>query len=774
MNKNNKTPIILHGHFYQPPRENPVTGIIPKQLSAEPFVDWNERILNSCYAANINARYLDGTGQVISITNNFEHISFNFGPTLLSWMEEHHKDIHDQIIDADKKSVKHLGHGNALAQAFNHTILPLDSLDDARIQIRWGIQDFQSRFDRMPEGMWLPETAINPNVIDLLSDEGIKFVILSPWQCKSVEDEEGNTVNLNGKPAPYDRAYILTGTNGGTINAFFYHPHLAENISFGHLLRDADAFYSHFEHLKNNEKPKLIHTATDGEIYGHHEPFGDMALAAVIKKVETRDDFEFTNYGKFLAENPATLHATLHKGEADKGTSWSCFHGVSRWYKDCGCSTGGPEKWNQKWRTPLRNALDNNSERLTKIFNSRINTIFQNQVEPYQLLTNYGIVASQRKTMIDFIKALIEQYPVAKGNESEIACLLDGMKNKFFSFTSCGWFFNDLAGIEPKQNLQYALYAINLFQRYSTTSLLAPFLKDLQLAKSNDVKEGNGLNIAQTILKLIPGEVEAAIYFVMNRAIANDKFYTSHYGRYELKSIESIKENPKLDIYNTISLRSFSFEGLYDLDDEGENLNISMTVKDIPDNNVRHYSLTNTDINPRILESAFYWIEYSLSFVDDESIRQISKDVRNYSFIFNSSPYLPIDKNSVEFIGTALRALRSLFITPDTLSWDEMEPSVYSLVSFIQNHGRINEIIKLKKIFIEETEDLTTKILDEGLTNSRMIELSQFLKFTYKVKLIIDLGNLQNAIYPYFDDKESRKNLDMKKFLKMKSLLNFV
>lgn len=773
MNKNNRTPIILHGHFYQPPRENPLTGIIPKQLSAAPYLDWNERILSSCYAANINARFLDGSGKVISITNNFEHISFNFGPTLLSWMEEYHKDIHDQIIEADKKSVKKLGHGNAIAQGFNHTILPLDSIDDARIQIRWGIQDFESRFERKPEGMWLPETAINSDVIDILNEEGIKFVILSPWQCKSVEDENKKMVELDGKPAPYDRAYILTGTKGKTINAFFYHPHLAENISFGHLLRDADAFYSHFEHLRESEKPKLIHTATDGEIYGHHEPFGDMALAAMIKKVESRDEFELTNYGKFLEDNPATLHAILHKGEEEKGTSWSCFHGVSRWYKDCGCSTGGPENWNQEWRTPLRNALNNNSKRLTEIFNKRISDIFKNQIDPYELLSSYGIVASQRVRMNDFIDSLIEKYPVSKGNESEVACLLDGMKNKYFSFTSCGWFFNDLAGIEPKQNIQYALYSINLFQRYSDTSLLALFLKDLKLAKSNETKEGNGLNIAQRILDLTPGEVEAAIYFVMNRSFAKDKFFTNNYGRYKLISIENISENPRLQIYDTLSLRSFSFEGLYDLNDEADNLDISMTVRDDKNNEVRHFNLTNSEINPRILDSAFYWIEYSLSFVDDESIRQISKDIRNFSFLYNSTPYLPLDTNSIEIIGTVLRALRSLFITPDTLTWKEKEPSVYSLVSFIQTHGRTSEKDKLKQIFFDETQDLTEKVIEDGLTDERIVEISQFLNFTYKVKLIIDLRNIQNIVYPYIMDKEACKNLDMKKFNEMKALLNF-
>ncbi len=774
MEKNKKTQIILHGHFYQPPRENPLTGIIPKQLSAEPFLDWNEQILSSCYAANINARYLDVNGKVISITNNFEHISFNFGPTLLSWMEEQHKDIHDQIIEADKKSVKALGHGNALAQGFNHTILPLDNLSDARIQIRWGITDFKSRFERMPEGMWLPETAINTDVIDILSDEGIKFVILSPWQCKAVEDENGNMIDLNGRPAPYDRAYILKGKNGGAINAFFYHPHLAENISFGHLLRDADAFYNHFLTIKNNEKPALIHTATDGEIYGHHEPFGDMALAAMIKKVDSRDDFEFTNYGKFLADNPATLHAELHVGEQSKGTSWSCFHGVSRWYKDCGCSTGGQEGWNQKWRTPLRDALNNNSDRLVAIYNQRIKAIFKDEIDSYQLLSDYGIVAAQRMSMIDFIKDLIEKYPSAKGNESEISCLLDGMKNKYFSFTSCGWFFNDLAGIEPKQNIHYALYAISLFQKYSKESLLSPFLKDLKLAKSNIAKEGNGLTIAQKILEAIPGEVEAAIFFEMDRLIAKDKFYTNKYGRFELTSIRDVQDEPKLEIFDTLSLRSFNVEGLYDFNKEdNSNLNISITVKDNQNNNVRHYNLTSADINPRILDSAFYWIEYSLSFVDDESVRQIARDITNYSFLYNNSPYLPLDTSFIEIIGTALRALRSLFVTPDTLSWEEMQPSVNALVTFIQKHGRTKENDKLLEIFNQESKDIADHLIDEGVNDTIIHEINQFLQFTYDVKLIIDTREMQNIMYPYFIDPEKSNKFNQDEFKLMKSLLNF-
>ncbi|MBK5201415.1 MAG: DUF3536 domain-containing protein [Spirochaetaceae bacterium] len=769
-----RTPIILHGHFYQPPRENPLTGIIPKQDSAKPWVDWNEQILSSCYSANINARYLDVYGKVVSITNNFEHISFNFGPTLLSWMEENHKDVHDQIIVADKKSVIRLGHGNALAQGFNHTILPLDSIEDARIQIKWGIIDFQSRFGRLPEGMWLPETAINKTVINLLCEEGIKFVILSPWQCSDIEDENGNMIKLDGKPAPYDRAYIIEGESGKSISAFFYHPHLAEDISFGHLLRDADAFYNHFIEIKKTEKPKLIHTATDGEIYGHHEPFGDMALAAMIRKVDTRNDFEFTNYGKFLEDNPPSLHAILNKGEENKGTSWSCFHGVSRWYKDCGCSTGGPENWNQKWRTPLRVAITKNSERLKKIYKTRIDDIFKGKIDSYELLIQYGIVASGRKNTNEFLNELVVKYPESKEHKSEISCLLNGMKNKFFSFTSCGWFFNDLAGIEPEQNIHYALYSINLFQKYSKDSLLTPFLTDLKLAKSNDPSKGNGLTIAQSILKLIPGEVEASIFFTINRLMAGDKFYKNQYGRFELINIDNINSNPKLSIYDTLSLRKYEFESIYNFIDKNNILNISSTSMD-EDNAIRHYNLTNIDINPRILDQAFEWIQYSLSFVDDESLRQISKDITNYSFLYHSSPTptLPLDTNFIEMLGTSLRALRSLFITPDTVPNEELDPSVLHLVSFIQTHGRTKEIDKLTEIFDVQAKELASAIIEKGLNNKMILKINHFLSFSYRVKLNVELKHLQEVVYPYFGDTKKLENLDIDNFNKMKSLLNF-
>ncbi|PKL10487.1 MAG: glycoside hydrolase, partial [Spirochaetae bacterium HGW-Spirochaetae-8] len=229
---------------------------------------------------------------------------------------------------------------------------------DAQTQILWGIDDFTRRFNRAPEGMWLPETAIDSHTIDLLATAGIQFVVLSPWQCKKIENTDGTWKQVHGNDVPYQHAYILEGAHGGKLSAFFYHPELASSISFGHMLRDADAMYRTLEELGRKDSPALIHTATDGEIYGHHEPYGDMALAALIRKVHDGKIFNLTNYATFLEKHPARLGAILHQGEDGRGTSWSCSHGVSRWYKDCGCHTGGEEGWNQAWRSPLREAFD--------------------------------------------------------------------------------------------------------------------------------------------------------------------------------------------------------------------------------------------------------------------------------------------------------------------------------------------------------------------------------------------------------------------------------
>ena len=371
MMKNN---LIIHGHFYQPPRENPWIGLIPRQKSASPYENWNRKITKECYAANTYSRFLDANGSIVDIINNYTYISFNFGPTLLNWLMSYAPTIYAQILEADRLSLNNnAGHGNAIAQAYNHSILPLCSLEDAETQIIWGLKYFESRFNRSSEGFWLPEAAVNSSIIDLLIKQKIKFIILSPWQAEAFCPLGSKKWKpLGDNPIPSDRVYRIDRPQG-SIAVFFYNHQLAHGISFEHYLTDADRLYEKLLTFRHTARPDhLVNIATDGEIYGHHEPFGDMCLAALVRIIDRENDFTLSNYGRYLEEHPPTYLAQLKEGENNLGTSWSCFHGVDRWYRDCGCTTGGKEGWNQKWRAPLRDALIHLRDSLKNIFINEI------------------------------------------------------------------------------------------------------------------------------------------------------------------------------------------------------------------------------------------------------------------------------------------------------------------------------------------------------------------------------------------------------------------
>lgn len=745
-----RTSLILHGHFYQPPRENPATDLIPKQPSASPYEDWNERIYHDCYGANTHSRYLSPGGRILSLTNNFSFISFNFGHTLLKWIEEFHPDTHEKIIEADKLSIERLGHGNAMAQGYNHTILPLDSIENARLQIAWGIEDFILRYGRDPEGMWLPEAGINENVIDLLSEAGIKFVVLSPWQCKAVEDDKGTLTDLNGKSAPYDRPYILTGTTGKTISAFFYHPGLAESISFGHALTDADALYQNLLKIKDCDKRDLIHTATDGEIYGHHEPFGDMALAALIRKVGEREDFKLTNYGAFLASHPATLHATLHAGEDGKGTSWSCCHGVSRWYKDCGCHTGGEESWNQAWRTPLRTALNNLAEKLELIFDDEVQRIFSGALSPYCLLIKASAFMCNKESMHAFLAKLHNDYQFDESNDAKIAHLLSGAKYKHFSFTSCAFFFSDLSGIETRQNIKYALYAIKLFQRYNQGDLLRPFLSDLRMAKSNIKQQGNGMSIAQEEMKDLNGESEAALFFFLNRLFARKEEYQDNYGKYLLKSIKiEDNDNFEADILNDLSMELFHFSALASSSiDNG--LNLYFCENDSENHPINRFRVTNENITERMLDAANIWIDNNINGVDTLSLDAMTRNLRHYAMLVKNNNYIPMETQMIENLGICLKTIKALLFSSPVTSWDEKKTNLDILIDFIKKCGRPNELKVLMDCFNQDLRAMALDIAEKGLSEDLMIRIRDLLELSRNHGYEPDCTKLQNCIYPYY------------------------
>ena len=485
--------LVVHGHFYQPPRENPWTGEVERQPSADPFHDWNERVFRECYRPNAYARVLDGAGRVLSVVNNYVHISFNFGPTLLSWLEREHTITYGRIIEADRISRhRHNGHGNAIAQVYNHCIMPLCNKRDRRTQVRWGVRDFQSRFGRAPEGIWLAETAANHAVLDLLIEEGLRFTILSPYQAlrfRTLGASEWEEAH-GGRIDP-TRAYRYFHRDGSqrNLDIFFYDGPLSKSIAFEGALASSQAFVNNLRGGRGNGP--LINVATDGESYGHHFHFGDRTLAHAMIVEAEQQGLWVTNYGDFLDHHPPEHEVEIDHGPDDLGSSWSCAHGVGRWYRDCGCSTGAREGWNQAWRTPLRHALDFLRDETTALFEAVGGELFK---DPWDARDDYISVLLEEETAEAFFDRHARRNTGADERIKGLT-LLEMQQQAMLMYTSCGWFFADVSGLETQQCLQYAGRAMDSMKELGHCALFTPFIERLSEAKSNIPTMGNGADV---------------------------------------------------------------------------------------------------------------------------------------------------------------------------------------------------------------------------------------------------------------------------------------
>lgn len=492
--------LTIHGHFYQPPRENPWLEAVELQDSASPFHDWNERINSECYNPNSVSKIVDNRNKILDVVNNYSEISFNFGPTLLSWMEENSPLAYERVIKADMESVgEHDGHGNAIAQVYNHMIMPLANEKDKQTQVIWGIKDFETRFGRKPEGMWLAETAVDDDSLRVLVENGIKYTILSPYQAlkfKKIEDKEWIDVSWgNIDPARAYRYYIKSAP-GKYIDLFFYDGAISKSVAFDEILKDGNKFIRRLKEgvSTNREYPQLINIATDGESYGHHTKFGDMALSYVLKIRAKEEGFTLVNYAQYLEKYPPEVEVDIKQA-----SSWSCFHGVGRWKEDCGCSTGGHPGWNQKWRKPLRDALDYLRDELVNVFEKEGKNYFK---KPWDARNKYIDVILDRSELTikkfqkdNLIKDLSEEQRV-KAME-----LLEMQRQAMLMYTSCGWFFSEISGIETTQIMKYAARAMQLAQNFCKKDLEKKFLEILSEAKSNFAEFGTGKDIFEKFVK---------------------------------------------------------------------------------------------------------------------------------------------------------------------------------------------------------------------------------------------------------------------------------
>ena len=559
--------VCIHGHFYQPPRENPWLESVPIEPSAAPFDNWNLRIEAECFRPNTASPILSPNQRVTKVLNNFSHLSFNFGPTLLSWMEDHAPVTYAAILEADKESSRNFsGHGSAIAQAYNHGILPLANRRDKEIQIGWGIRDFERRFERNPEGFWLPETAVDLETLEVLAGFGIRFTVLAPHQAAQLFSSGANQWADAGDNIDTRQPYLLRLASGRQISLFFYNGALSRAVAFEHLLHDGGSLASRLlsQFSPEPQESELSHIATDGETYGHHHRHGDMALSFAFDLIRSEKSVRLTNYGEFLELFPP--HRVVRIKE---GTSWSCLHGIERWRSDCGCSSGYNQHWNQQWRQPLRVALDRLSTSCLDLYQRQARAFFS---DPERAIDHYwSLVAKVSPHQRDEFLSQHARPDLEPPDRTEALRLLDLRRNCQLMFTSCAWFFDDISGIEPVQILRYAARAIHL-ARCLGGEFEDAFLEDLASARSNLEEKGDGRQIFRTLLQedafdsaRVAGHVAFHILFELpyERLFQAFQIECNQLDRFELNGARLCSGTLRLERTRTSTSSLFAFLTVY-------------------------------------------------------------------------------------------------------------------------------------------------------------------------------------------------------------------
>jgi alpha-amylase/alpha-mannosidase (GH57 family) len=488
--------ICIHGHFYQPPRENPWLETVETQDSAAPYHDWNERICAQCYATNGAARVLNIKNQIVRIVNNYARISFNFGPTLLSWLKENAPRTYRMILDGERRSRKTFGgHSSAMAQVYNHIILPLANTRDRLTQIRWGIADYQNHYGSPPEGMWLSETAVDTESLELLAQHGIKFTLLAPHQCKRVRAlrDGGGWADTPGSAVDTTHPYLLRFNSGASIAVFFYNGAASRAIAFEGLLNSGENLAARLKAgFKDGSQPQLVHVATDGESYGHHHRHGEMALAYALRLLEADKTVNLANYGSYLEQFPPEYEC-----EIVENTSWSCVHGVERWRSNCGCN-GGKPGCNQLWRAPLRQALDELRDAVAPLTEQEGGKLFKDVWAARDAYIDVVLDRGGESTERFFLSH--QSHILSDAERVRALELMEMQRHAQLMYTSCGWFFDDIGGIETVQIIAYAARVLQLARELfgdQAGELEPKFLSRMEEAKSNEASLYNGAHIYQ-------------------------------------------------------------------------------------------------------------------------------------------------------------------------------------------------------------------------------------------------------------------------------------
>ncbi len=798
MNRKHKY-VCIHGHFYQPPRENAWLEAVERQDSAAPFHDWNERINFECYAPNAAARIKEG-GQITKIVNNYQKISFNFGPTLLSWMEKADKDTYDKILRADRISREKLnGHGSGVAQAYSHMILPLANQRDKETQIIWGIKDFESRFGRKPEGMWLAETAADTESLETLARNGIKYTILAPRQAKAFRKiGDKQWTELDHASVDPRRPYLCKLPSGNSIALFFYDGNIAQDVAFKGILKNGKHFAERLVGtFDDNDEPQLVNVATDGESYGHHHNYGEMALASCLNHIEENDLAIITNYSDYLAKFPPTYEITIHEN-----SSWSCVHGVERWRSNCGCRADVNNDWSQNWRQPLRELLDWLRDKLIPIYEVEAGNLI---VSPWDARNEYIHLIQDRSEVA--LEAFLAKHATKNLNEHEISKvfrLLEMQRNAILMFTSCAWFFDEVSGLETNQVLQYALRTIAYAKQVSGVDLHLEFESRLEKIPSNVFENGavsyrNEVISTRLDLERVGMHYACASLFepnpdellLSNYKVENESFDRSIAGNYRLV-IGQTTVKSKI----THSRKSFCFAVLY-LGQQNVIGNLSVEMSGTLFHEAREKLLEGfrvTDLSRVIGLMQTYFPSEKFSIwhlcrdekriffeqMNKKSLAQTEKDFReiyndNYQLIMgmrnNNIPIPDVYKSVLKYIintdlhrffeGSILHIRELKRLSKELTKWNFkiIPPQTLRLAAG-------------ERIFHE-----IQKLEDEGVSESQVQSLVEILETLENMNLDLNIWKSQN--YYYFllkifknEERQFVNNSWKNTFLRLGALLN--
>lgn len=804
----NKKYLTIHGHFYQPPRENPWIEEIEIQDSAAPNHDWNEKISWQCYSPNSASRIVDGSNSIIEISNNYQYMSFNFGPTLLSWMEKYDNSAYQRIIQADYNSRElYGGHGCAIAQVYNHIIMPLANQNDKITQTIWGLKDFQKRFGRNSEGIWLAETAVDAQTLEVLIDCGVKFTILSPHQAKCInkigennwQDVSWGTID----PSQAYRYYVEGTDKQKYIDLFFYDGSISKSVAFDNLLQDGKKFSYRLNDgfVESRNHPQIVNIATDGESYGHHTKFGDMALAYILRVGAKNLGFEITNYAQFLE-----LHPPKYEVDIKPVSAWSCAHGVGRWMDDCGCSTGAQPHWNQKWRKPLRQALDYLRDELIKLCSIQGTKYYK---DFWEARNNYiDVILDRSEESIDKFFKENAKKSLSVQDRTQAIKLMEIQRFAQLMYTSCGWFFADISGIETTQIMKYACRAMELAKEFSKTDYEKTFLSILQKAKSNIVEFGNGKDIFNRWVKTSAIGVDKIVAQYAIESSFDDKFdekkntqlycydiKKSSYKKY--KHLDNILAFGRVEVLSRITLEK---KDMCYVVIQGQNADFYCAVKEfscIDDYNLERKEIKkvfeNDDFRETLQTIELYWGNnfYSLkdipmdrrkAILENLILSRLQKVSQTYNDLYDSLI------NPISYLNDlGMDIPESFRVCAKYTLLSNLEEDLTSLKNY-SDKEKIDSLLQTKaltdkfkiKLGIPKIQNIVSDKLNlliiqlkENVNLKTTQEMLNFFNLLEKLQIETQISSAQNIYYEIFckdfetfvDDLKQKQQKDLRKLL---------